>query len=173
MVPSFRGVPHASAYQNKRIQNWDDICTLFASDRAIGDGAEQYEESATAMELKNEVVSTAETGSDELNKRQKRDRLADAVTSFVEYSIEELRPVVHLQEGGVRGQRPPGVCLDGRPPPVVNECRHLGCGSSRGSLSGDKDASNIWGEPWLYLRPWTRETAGSGGLSLAREMPYP
>ncbi|KAL8120249.1 hypothetical protein AgCh_017412 [Apium graveolens] len=81
---SVGGVPHASAYQNKRIQNWDDICTLFASDRAIGDGAEQYEESATAMELENEVVSTAETSSGELNKRQKRNRLADAVTSFAE-----------------------------------------------------------------------------------------
>ncbi|XP_074335607.1 uncharacterized protein LOC141672823 isoform X1 [Apium graveolens] len=78
------GVPHASAYQNKRIQNWDDICTLFAADRANGDGAEQYEESAAAMELENEVASTAETGSGELNKRQKRDRLADAVTSFAE-----------------------------------------------------------------------------------------
>ncbi|KAL1828655.1 hypothetical protein ACET3Z_007067 [Daucus carota] len=77
------GVPDASAYKNKRIPNWDDICTLFASDRAIGDGAEQFEESAAAMELENEF-STAETGSGESNKRQKRDRLADAVTSFAE-----------------------------------------------------------------------------------------
>ncbi|KAL1816919.1 uncharacterized protein LOC108208423 isoform X2 [Daucus carota subsp. sativus] len=77
------GCPDASAYQNKCIQNWDDICTLFASDRATGDGAEQFEESATAMELENDI-STAETGSGESNKRQKRDRLADAVTSFAE-----------------------------------------------------------------------------------------
>ena len=35
------------------------------------------------MELENDI-STAETGSGESNKRQKRDRLADAVTSFAE-----------------------------------------------------------------------------------------
>lgn len=56
------GVPHASAYQNKRIQNWDDIYTLFASDRTTGDGAEQYEESAATMELENEAISTFDIG---------------------------------------------------------------------------------------------------------------
>ncbi|KAL8110660.1 hypothetical protein AgCh_026412 [Apium graveolens] len=48
------------------------------------------------------------------------------------YSSEELLPVVHLQEGGVCGQRPPGVCLDGRPPLVVNECPHWGSGVNFG-----------------------------------------
>ncbi|KAL8146913.1 hypothetical protein AgCh_004589 [Apium graveolens] len=80
----YEGVPHASAYKNKHIQNWDDICTLFSSDRATGEGAEQFEESAVTMDLENEAISTAETGPGESNKRQKRDRLADAVTSFAE-----------------------------------------------------------------------------------------
>ncbi|KAL8089065.1 hypothetical protein AgCh_038724 [Apium graveolens] len=93
-----------------------------------------------------------------------------------------LSDLAMFKEGGVRGQRPPGVCLDGRPPLVVNECPHWGYGVnlvcalgalSLGFLSGDKDASNIWGEPRLYLRPQTREIAGSGGLSLVRKMPYP
>ncbi|KAL8155059.1 hypothetical protein AgCh_000444 [Apium graveolens] len=61
------------------------------------------------------------------------------------YSIEEILPVMQPQEGGVRGAPYPG----------------------------DKDVSNIWGEPRLYLRPRIRETTSSGGLSLAREMPYP
>ncbi|XP_021860459.2 uncharacterized protein [Spinacia oleracea] len=77
-------VPVASAYLNKCIENWDDICTLFAMDRANGEGAEQHDESATAMETENEVGSTSETTSGESNKRLKRDRLADAVSSFAE-----------------------------------------------------------------------------------------
>ncbi|KAL6529587.1 hypothetical protein OROGR_015210 [Orobanche gracilis] len=74
----------ASAYQNKCIDNWVDICTLFASDRATGDGSEQHEESATAMEMENEVGSGSETVSMESNKRIMRDRLAHAVTRFSE-----------------------------------------------------------------------------------------
>ncbi|KAL8131400.1 hypothetical protein AgCh_007365 [Apium graveolens] len=97
-----------------------------------------------------------------------------SVIAKIWYPIEELLPVMQPQEDDVRGQRPPGVCLDGRPPPVVNECPHWGCGVNSGApYPGDKDASNIWGEPRLYLRSRTRETAVSGGLSLAREMPYP
>lgn len=75
---------HASAYRNKCIENWDDICTLVASDRAIGDGAEQHEESASAMETEKEGDNISETTSGISNKRLKRDRLADAVTSFAE-----------------------------------------------------------------------------------------
>ncbi|KAL8126562.1 hypothetical protein AgCh_013729 [Apium graveolens] len=52
------------------------------------------------------------------------------------YSIEEILPVMQPQEGGVRGQRSPGVCLDGRPPPVVNECSHWGCGVNSGVYFG-------------------------------------
>ncbi|XP_074351657.1 uncharacterized protein LOC141690785 [Apium graveolens] len=37
-------------------------------------------------------------------------------SSKKEYSIEKLLPVMQPQEGGVRGQRPPGICLDERPP---------------------------------------------------------
>lgn len=54
---------------------------MFASDRATGDEAEQFEESATAMELENESISIDETSDGESNKRQKKDRLADAVVS--------------------------------------------------------------------------------------------
>ena len=35
--------PNSSAYMNKRIENWDDICALVSVDRAIGDGAEQQD----------------------------------------------------------------------------------------------------------------------------------
>uniref|UniRef100_A0A803M756 Uncharacterized protein n=1 Tax=Chenopodium quinoa TaxID=63459 RepID=A0A803M756_CHEQI len=88
--------PAASAYQNKCIENWDDICTLFAPDRAIGDGAEQHEEAAAAMENENDNASTSETASGDSNKRLKRDRLADAVSSFAEsfkeYVSKSTRP---------------------------------------------------------------------------------
>ncbi|KAL1830946.1 hypothetical protein ACET3Z_000597 [Daucus carota] len=60
-----------------------EMDNILTSTLATGDGAEQFEESATAMELENDI-STAETGSGESNKRQKRDRLADVVTSFAE-----------------------------------------------------------------------------------------
>ncbi|KAL8093252.1 hypothetical protein AgCh_035224 [Apium graveolens] len=90
------------------------------------------------------------------------------------YSIEELLFVMQQQKGGVRGQRLPGVCMDGGPPHVINDCPHWGCGVNIGApYPGDKDAFNIWGELRLYRRPQIRETAGSGGLSLTREMPYP
>ncbi|KAL8134242.1 hypothetical protein AgCh_009334 [Apium graveolens] len=102
---------------------------------------------------------------------------------FVEYMVNDLRmgfDVVDGQESekvvesGVRGQRPLGVCFDGRPPPVVNDCPHWGRGVNPGApYPGDKDVSNIWGKPRLDLRPRITETSGSGGLSLAREMPYP
>ncbi|KAL8121230.1 hypothetical protein AgCh_018101 [Apium graveolens] len=41
-----------------------------------------------------------------------------------------------MRKGGVRGQRPPGVCLDRRPPPVANECPHWGCGVNSGVCFG-------------------------------------
>ncbi|KAL2900393.1 Tubulin alpha-2 chain [Bienertia sinuspersici] len=77
-------VPQSSAYQNKCIENWDDIYTLFASDRATGEGAEQHEESADAMDAEIEGASTSENSSSSSNIRLKRDRLVDAVSSFVE-----------------------------------------------------------------------------------------
>uniref|UniRef100_A0A803MDI9 Transposase n=1 Tax=Chenopodium quinoa TaxID=63459 RepID=A0A803MDI9_CHEQI len=72
--------PQAAAYQNKFIENWDDIFTLFASDRATGEGVEQHEEAAAAMENENDNASTSEASSGGLNKKLKRDRLADAVS---------------------------------------------------------------------------------------------
>ncbi|KAL8108671.1 hypothetical protein AgCh_024944 [Apium graveolens] len=101
------------------------------------------------------------------------------------YSIEELLPVMQPQEGGVHGQRPPGLCLDGRPPPVVNECPYWGCGVNSGVCFGSY-VPLVNGCPrWEILEYPTRctqnlgitcpaicEIAGSGGLSLAREMPY-
>ncbi|KAL8119317.1 hypothetical protein AgCh_016728 [Apium graveolens] len=47
---------------------------------------------------------------------------------YAVYSIEEILPVMQPPEDGIRGQRPPRICLDGRPPPVVNECPFWGCG---------------------------------------------
>ncbi|KAL8119198.1 hypothetical protein AgCh_016640 [Apium graveolens] len=52
------------------------------------------------------------------------------------YFIEELLPVMQPQEGGVCGQRPLRVCLDGRPPPVVNGYPHWGCGVKFGVCFG-------------------------------------
>ncbi|KAL8099873.1 hypothetical protein AgCh_032214 [Apium graveolens] len=63
-----------------------------------------------------------------------KQRVETSSPVFPEYSIEELLPVMQPHEGGVRGQRPPGVCLDGRPPPVVNECSHWGCGGDALSM---------------------------------------
>ncbi|KAL8134795.1 hypothetical protein AgCh_009710 [Apium graveolens] len=67
--------------------------------RATGEGAEQFEESAAAMEFQNEAVSTAETGFGESNKRQKRDRLADVVTSFecMSKAKEPPRPTIRTK----------------------------------------------------------------------------
>ncbi|KAL1826502.1 hypothetical protein ACET3Z_004914 [Daucus carota] len=91
--------PNASKYQNKSIHNWDDICTLFASDRATGEGAEQYEESAAAMEMENELGSGgagSEVASGESNKKVKRDRLADAVTKFAKSLFVILNEIKYL-----------------------------------------------------------------------------
>uniref|UniRef100_A0A803MKL7 DDE Tnp4 domain-containing protein n=1 Tax=Chenopodium quinoa TaxID=63459 RepID=A0A803MKL7_CHEQI len=89
-------IKRSGRYKNKCIENWDDICTLFAPDRAIGDGAEQHEEAAAAMENENDNASTSETASGDSNKRLKRDRLADAVSSFAqsfkEYVSKSTRP---------------------------------------------------------------------------------
>ncbi|KMS95737.1 hypothetical protein BVRB_005390 [Beta vulgaris subsp. vulgaris] len=76
--------PNASGYLNNCIDNWDDIVTLFALDRATSDGAEQHEESATAMDTEIEGGSTSKTSPGGSNKKLKRDRLADAVSSFTD-----------------------------------------------------------------------------------------
>uniref|UniRef100_A0A803L9U5 Myb/SANT-like domain-containing protein n=1 Tax=Chenopodium quinoa TaxID=63459 RepID=A0A803L9U5_CHEQI len=68
--------PAASAYQNKCFENWDDICTLFAPDRAIGDGAEQHEEAAAAMENENDNANA----------------VSSFAESFKEYVSKSTRP---------------------------------------------------------------------------------
>ena len=77
--------PNASAYMNKRIENQDDICALVSVDRAIGDGVEQHEESTATLETENQGAHISDATSGESSiKKLKRDRLADAVTSFAE-----------------------------------------------------------------------------------------
>ncbi|KAL2904027.1 Uncharacterized protein RDABS01_002737 [Bienertia sinuspersici] len=80
--------PHAFAYKNKCINNWDNICALVGSDGVTGDEVEQHEESANALDMEIEGLSTSETSlessSGGLNKKIKRDRLANVISSFVE-----------------------------------------------------------------------------------------
>ena len=77
--------PNASAYMNKRIENWDDICALVSVDTTIDDGAEQHKESAATLETENQGAHILDAASGESSsKKLKMDRLADAVTSFAE-----------------------------------------------------------------------------------------
>ncbi|RAL40528.1 hypothetical protein DM860_006598 [Cuscuta australis] len=87
--------PPASSYKNKTIDNWDDICILFGSDRALGDSAEQYDGAAQAMdeEMTSEGMSTS-TGS--VSKKVKKDRLADAVTSFANSFNEYVQSKINM-----------------------------------------------------------------------------
>ena len=56
MVVYFQSFPDAHGYQNKVIENWDDIVLLCGCDRAIGDGAETFQDAAEAMDQEvNEV----------------------------------------------------------------------------------------------------------------------
>ena len=57
--------PNASAYMNKRIENWDDICALVSVDRAIGYRAKQHEESAAALETENQGAHISDATSGE------------------------------------------------------------------------------------------------------------
>ncbi|VFQ93992.1 unnamed protein product [Cuscuta campestris] len=76
--------PPASSYRNKTIDNWVDICILFGSDRALGDGAEQFDEVAMAMdeEMTSEGMSTS-TGS--VSKKSKD--LCAILNSFLSNSV--------------------------------------------------------------------------------------
>ncbi|KAL2938406.1 Uncharacterized protein RDABS01_021855, partial [Bienertia sinuspersici] len=42
---------NSAPYRNKCIENWEDICTLFGEDRAVGDGSEQHDEAIMEGEL--------------------------------------------------------------------------------------------------------------------------
>ncbi|XP_050220837.1 uncharacterized protein LOC126671019 isoform X3 [Mercurialis annua] len=90
--------PEASGYQNKTIENWDDIVVLCGSDRATGDGAETYQDAAEAMDQEGndaqsninlEEQETSRTHPQSSGKKAKKDHLADAVMeiahSFKEY----------------------------------------------------------------------------------------
>ncbi|KAK9714481.1 hypothetical protein RND81_06G097500 [Saponaria officinalis] len=78
--------PSAVPYRNKAIEYWDDICTLYGPDRALGDGVEMHDEAAMTMdeEIESEEGSTNMMVSSSRSKKQKRDRLAEAVTRFTE-----------------------------------------------------------------------------------------
>ena len=68
------------------IENWEDICTLFGADRAVGDGAEQHEEAADAMEGETicERTSSSKDPTNSSSRKRKKDSVADAVNSFAE-----------------------------------------------------------------------------------------
>ncbi|KAL9224537.1 hypothetical protein vseg_000562 [Gypsophila vaccaria] len=78
--------PNAAAYRNKSIDYWDDICSLCGPDRAVGDGVEMHDEAAAAMdaEFESEGGSSSKSLSSSMPKKQKRDRLAEAVANFTE-----------------------------------------------------------------------------------------
>ncbi|XP_020258378.1 uncharacterized protein LOC109834772 [Asparagus officinalis] len=48
--------PDAKGYQNRLIENWDDIMVLCAKDRANGEGAETFEEAANAIFVSPGVI---------------------------------------------------------------------------------------------------------------------
>ncbi|KMS96113.1 hypothetical protein BVRB_001860 [Beta vulgaris subsp. vulgaris] len=77
---------NAASYRNKCIENWDDICTLFGADRDVGDGSEQYDEAADAME--EEMISEGKSSSKDptvsSSRKRKKDSVADAVNSFAD-----------------------------------------------------------------------------------------
>ncbi|KAL2945439.1 Protein WHAT'S THIS FACTOR 1-like protein [Bienertia sinuspersici] len=70
-------------YRNKCIGNWEDICTLFGADRAVGDGLEQHDEAAYVME--GDMVSEGRSSSkDPTNSGScKRKKIAEYVQSKI------------------------------------------------------------------------------------------
>ena len=74
----------ASAYINKNIDHWDEICTLFAMDRATSQEAEQHEESVAAIEKENETCSASEANSASSIKSSKKDSIMDAISRFID-----------------------------------------------------------------------------------------
>ncbi|XP_020244377.1 uncharacterized protein LOC109843717 [Asparagus officinalis] len=86
----------AKAYQNKAIENWDDICVLVGTDRATGEGAEQIDDSIAAMDMEgaNEGESSSrevsKSSTSKSNKKLKIDPLANAVSDVGEMLKEYL-----------------------------------------------------------------------------------
>ncbi|KAL2923027.1 L10-interacting MYB domain-containing protein [Bienertia sinuspersici] len=77
---------NAAPYRNKCIENWEDICTLFGADRAVGDGSEQHDEAADVMEgeMVSEGRSSSKDPTNSSSRKRKKDSVADAVNSFAE-----------------------------------------------------------------------------------------
>ncbi|KAL2942706.1 Protein transport protein sec31, partial [Bienertia sinuspersici] len=73
-------------YHNKCIENWEDICTLFCADRAVGDGSEQHDEAADVMEgeMVSEGRSSSKDPTNSSSRKRKKDSVADAVNIFAE-----------------------------------------------------------------------------------------
>ncbi|ONK75078.1 uncharacterized protein A4U43_C03F13090 [Asparagus officinalis] len=75
----------AKVYQNKSIENWDDICMLVGTDRATGKGAWQIDDSIATMDMEDanegEISSreVSKSSTNKSNKKLKRDPLASAV----------------------------------------------------------------------------------------------
>ncbi|XVF46155.1 hypothetical protein PTKIN_Ptkin03bG0004200 [Pterospermum kingtungense] len=94
--------PEAHGYQNKVIENWDDIVILCGSDIATGDGAKNFQDAAEAMDQEgNEVQSnidledqeTSRAQSSGKTKKARKDPSADEVMeiaqSFKEYLVSK------------------------------------------------------------------------------------
>ncbi|KAL2927752.1 L10-interacting MYB domain-containing protein [Bienertia sinuspersici] len=77
---------NAAPYRNKCIENWEDICTLFGADRAVGDGSEQHDEAADVMEgeMVSEGRSSSKDPTNSGSRKRKKDSVAEAVNSFAE-----------------------------------------------------------------------------------------
>uniref|UniRef100_A0A803MYQ5 DDE Tnp4 domain-containing protein n=1 Tax=Chenopodium quinoa TaxID=63459 RepID=A0A803MYQ5_CHEQI len=92
--------PTASAYQNKCIENWDDICTLFAPNRAIGyDVVSSFDES-----FKEYVSKSTKPTSQEIYKEVSsvlgisRHQALRAVKRFLNGTLEEFDMLKNLPD---------------------------------------------------------------------------
>ncbi|ONK79743.1 uncharacterized protein A4U43_C01F9620 [Asparagus officinalis] len=74
-APSAEVNSDAKAYQNKAIENRDDICVLVGTDRATGEGAEQIDDSIAAMDMEGDLrphkTGLLELGRESYNKKYK------------------------------------------------------------------------------------------------------
>ncbi|ONK70274.1 uncharacterized protein A4U43_C05F32040 [Asparagus officinalis] len=65
----------AKAYQNKAIENWDDIYVLVGTDKATGEDAKQIDDSIAAMDMEGDLrprkARPLEPGRESYNKKYK------------------------------------------------------------------------------------------------------
>ncbi|XP_020249199.1 uncharacterized protein LOC109826582 [Asparagus officinalis] len=112
--------PDAKGYQNRLIENWDDIMVLCAKDRANGEGAETFEEAANTMQHDESVAQsetnedgsssrkhlpgTSTSGETSSKKQKKGDKLVDSLAvmaaSVTEYFNERKKEVVRKPPTG-------------------------------------------------------------------------